>query len=124
MGDIDIFFSIISILLLLFIIFFILKYYFYKNFFIKINSQILNKNNFYECGLKPLNQNIPSISITYLLIALFFILYDSELLFIIPFIYSFNFINMTEFYLLLFYLFLIVVSLFIDFDKHALSWQL
>ena len=82
-----------------------------------------NKHNFYECGVKPTSQKIINFNINYLLLSIFFILYDSELLFIIPLIYNFNFITLIDFSLILIYLVLIIISLLIDFEKNSIIWQ-
>ena len=120
MGDIEVFFSLFTIFLVINIIFIILKFLFYKNILFVQNLSKNNKNNFYECGVKPISQKVINININYLLLSIFFILYDSELLFIIPFIYNFNFITIYDLTLLLVYLLLIITSLIIDFEKNSL----
>ena len=123
MGDVEIFFSFISIILLTNIIFILLKYVFYKNIFYIQNLSKNNKYNFYECGVKPVSQHIMNFNVNYALLSIFFILYDSELLFIVPIIYNLNFFTASDFLLFIFYLFLIILSLCIDFEKNSLVWQ-
>lgn len=123
MGDIEIFFSLITIFLVINIIFIILKFAFYKNILFVQNLSKNNKNNFYECGVKPISQKIININVNYLLLSIFFILYDSELLFIVPLVYGFNVITIYDFILIILYLLLIILSLMIDFEKNSLIWQ-
>ena len=120
MGDIEILFSVITILLLINIIFIILKFILYKNIIFINNLSKNNKHNFYECGVRPVSQKIVQFNINYLLLSIFFILYDSELLFIVPLIYSFNFITLLDILIILIYLILIIISLIIDFEKNSL----
>ena len=123
MGDLEILFSFITILLIINIIFIILKFFFYKNTLFINNLSKNNKNNFYECGVKPISQKIIKFNVNYLLLSIFFILYDSELLFIVPIIYNFNFITLLDILIILIYLILIICSLIIDFEKNSLIWQ-
>ena len=123
MGDIEIFFTFITIFFLINTIFLLLKFIFYKNILFIQNISKNNKNNFYECGVKPISQKIINFNINYLLLSIFFILYDSELLLIIPIVYNFNFMTLSDFSLLYLYIILIIVSLFIDFEKNSLIWQ-
>ena len=124
MGDIEILFAIITIIITINIIFIILKYIFYKNIVLIYNIHKNNKHNFYECGVKPISQNIINFNLNYLLLSIFFILYDSELLFIVPIVYNFNFFTLLDIILIFIYLCLIIISLLIDFQKNSLVWQL
>ena len=120
MGDIEILFSFITILFLINAIFIILKFIFYKNIMFINSLSKNNKNNFYECGVRPASQKVIQFNINYLLLSIFFILYDSELLFIVPLVYNFNFITLLDILVILIYLILIAVSLLIDFEKNSL----
>lgn len=117
-------FMLITIFVTINIIFIVLKYIFYKNIVIIYNIHKSNKHNFYECGVKPISQNIITFNLNYLLLSIFFILYDSELLFIIPIIYNFNFFTLLDINLIFIYFCLIIISLIIDFQKNSLVWQL
>lgn len=120
MGDIEILFAFITILIVINLIFIILKYIFYKNIISIYNINKNNKHNFYECGIKPISQNVITFNLNYILLSIFFMLYDSELLFIIPIIYNFNFFTLLDVILIFIYLLLIIISLIIDFQKNAL----
>jgi len=43
------------------------------------------RRDFYECGFKPRKQKPVTIALQYLLICVFFILYDIELIFLFPY---------------------------------------
>ena len=124
MGDVEVLFAFITIIILINVIFIILKYIFYKNIVSIYNIHKSNKHNFYECGIKPISQNVITFNLNYLLLSIFFILYDSELLFILPIIYNFNFFTLLDLILIFIYLALIIVSLIVDFQKNALVWQI
>jgi len=79
------------------------------------------KLNFYECGFKSISVIRLNISIQYLLLALFLIIYDSEFLFLFPIIFNIFSIGSTEFFLLFIFLLFIFLSLFVDYIYSALD---
>ena len=123
MGDLEILYAIITTLLIVVIIFVLLRSNFIRTLFTQVISKTAKKD-FYECGLKPISQHTPTISIQYFTLAVFFILYDSELLFILPLLTVADTLNFIDFALLIFYLFLLIYSLIVDFNKNVLTWQL
>ena len=81
------------------------------------------RRDFYECGFKPQSQRVIKVSIQFLLICVFFLLYDIELVFLFPFVSGYTFTGLYD--LVLIFLFFIVLfkSLNIDYERHALYWQ-
>lgn len=59
--------------------------------------------------------------IQFTLICCFFLLYDIELVFILPYISGLTFFDFKDFILFFLFFFLFLVSFFIDFQKHALD---
>jgi NADH-quinone oxidoreductase subunit A len=81
------------------------------------------RRDFYECGFRPLTQKTIRLPIQFILICIFFLLYDIELIFLFPFASAITFVGAFDILLLLLFFFLFFVSLVIDFNKHALVWQ-
>ena len=81
------------------------------------------RRDFYECGFKPQTQKPIKVSIQFILICIFFLLYDIELVFLFPFVSGFTFTGVYDLFLIMFFLFLLFVSLNIDYERHALMWQ-
>ena len=79
-----------------------------------------SRKDFYECGFKPQVQRIIKISIQFLLISVFFLLYDIELVFLFPFVSSFTYIGFYDFLLLILFFLVLFKSLNIDYERHAL----
>lgn len=82
------------------------------------------RRDFYECGFKPQTQRPIKISIQFLMICIFFIIYDIELIFLIPFISGLSFLGLYESALLVFFFSVFFSSLIFDYDRHVLAWQL
>ena len=93
---------------------------FLKNFLKKFGFFKISRRDFYECGFKPQNQLPIRIPIQFLLISIFFLLYDIELIFVVPFVSGVTFIGFYDFILIIFFFILLFFSLIIDFERHAL----
>ena len=81
------------------------------------------RRDFYECGFKPQTQKPIKVSIQFILICIFFLLYDIELVFLFPFVSGFTFTGLYDLFLIIFFFFVLFISLNIDYERHALMWQ-
>ena len=81
------------------------------------------RKDFYECGFKPQSQRIIKVSIQFLLICIFFLLYDIELVFLFPFASGFTFTGLYDSFLIFIFFIVLFKSLNIDYERHALYWQ-
>lgn len=78
------------------------------------------RRDFYECGFKPQNQRPIKVSLQFLLICVFFLLYDIELVFLFPFVSGYTFMGLYDMLLLILFFSVLFVSLNIDYERHAL----
>ena len=76
----------------------------------------------YKLGdiIEPTTQKPVRIPIQFLLICIFFLLYDIELVFLFPLTSVTTFSGLYDFNLLLFFFTLLFISLVIDYNRHAL----
>ena len=81
------------------------------------------RRDFYECGFKPQTQKPIRLPIQFLLICVFFLLYDIELVFLFPYVSGVGFSGFYDFILLIFFFTLFLLSLIVDYESHALYWQ-
>ena len=79
-----------------------------------------SRRDFYECGFKPQTQKPVKVSIQFLLICVFFLLYDIELVFLFPFVSGYTFSGLYDMSLLVFFFLIFFSSLNIDYERHAL----
>ena len=82
-----------------------------------------SRRDFYECGFKPQTQRPVKMSSKFLLICVFFLLYDIELVFLFPFVSGFSYQGYYDIVLLIFFFSVLFISLCIDYERHALFWQ-
>lgn len=83
----------------------------------------ISRRDFYECGFKPQTQKPIKVSIQFLIICVFFLLYDIELVFLFPFASGITFAGLYDLLLLTLFFSVLYVSLQIDYERHALYWQ-
>lgn len=121
MGDFDIFFSVTSIIILSFIIYNLLNSFSFRNLIRRFGLLKIARRDFYECGFRPTTQKSVRLPIPFLLICIFFLLYDIELIFLFPLVSAISFFGLLDFALLLFFFIVLLVSLTFDSQRHALT---
>jgi len=78
------------------------------------------RRDFYECGFKPQSQRPIKVSLQFLLICVFFLLYDIELVFLFPFVSGLTFTGLYDILLIILFFTVLFTSLQIDYERHAL----
>lgn len=100
-------------------------------FFVLIIPKILIKGNLnpnkltpYECGFDSLPQiKKPGLSINFYLIAMLFIIFDLEILFLIPWAIILKTLKLKGFLTMMFFLSVILIGLFYQWKSGALNWD-
>lgn len=123
MGDFEIFIATSSVTLLGLIIYNVINSFSFRELLKRFGFLKVARRDFYECGFKPTKQKTIRLPIQFLLICIFFLLYDIELIFLFPFISGVNFLGFYDFLLLVVFFTCFVISLVFDFNRHALVWQ-
>ena len=120
MGDFEIFFIVVSTFILSFLIYNLLNSFSFRNLLRRFGVLKTSRRDFYECGFRPVTQKPIRLPIPFLLICIFFLLYDIELIFLFPLVSTINFIGLVDMLLLFFFFLILFISLIVDFTKHAL----
>jgi len=92
----------------------------YKDLLRRFGFLKATRRDFYECGFRPMSQRPIKITLQFLLIAVFFLLYDIELIFLFPFVAGFTASGFYDLLLVVFFFTILFVSLKIDYERHAL----
>lgn len=121
MGDFDVIFSSISIGILGVIIYNIITSFSFRELLKRFGFLKIARRDFYECGFRPVTQKPIRLPIQFLLICIFFLLYDIELIFLFPFVSALTFITMLDSSLITLFFIVFLVSLAFDFNRHALA---
>ena len=87
----------------------------------KRNSEIKDKN--FECGIESIgNARIP-FSVKYFLVAILFVLFDVEVIFLYPWAINFKELGMEGMVKMIIFMFLLLVGFFYIIKKKALEWE-
>lgn len=123
MGDFEVFLSFLLILILGIIIYNVINSFLFRDLLRRFGIFKNARKDFYECGFRPQRREVIRLPIQFLLIAIFFLLYDIELIFLFPYVSGISESGLFDFLLLIFFFFIFSVSIIIDYDRHALYWQ-
>jgi NADH:ubiquinone oxidoreductase subunit 3 (subunit A) len=123
MGDFEVFLAIISVSILAVLVYNVITILSYKDILRRFGFIKNARRDFYECGFKPQNQRPIKVSLQFLLICVFFLLYDIELVFLFPYGASYIFTGLYDLWLIILFFSVLFGSLNIDYERHALYWQ-
>jgi NADH:ubiquinone oxidoreductase subunit 3 (subunit A) len=120
LGDFEIFLATTSVTILAVIIYNIINSFSLRDLLKRFGFVKIARRDFYECGFRPLTQKTIRVPIQFMLICIFFLLYDIELVFLFPYVSAITFVGIYDLLLIIFFFFIFFLSLIIDFNRHAL----
>lgn len=123
MGDFEVFLATMSITVLAVLVYNVITILSFKDLLRRFGFMKNSRRDFYECGFKPQNQRPVKVSLQFLLICVFFLLYDIELVFLFPYVSGYTFSGLYDLLLLVLFFGVLFISLNIDYERHALYWQ-
>ena len=123
MGDSEIFVIYVVTFLFGILIYNLINIFTFKDIIRRYGFLKISRRDYYECGFRPQTQRPIQLSIQFLLICVFFLLYDIELIFLFPYVSGILFIGSFDFALIFFFFMLLLISLIFDYNRHALYWQ-
>jgi len=98
---------------------FLLSYF----IFLKKKNKSIKKKSLYECGFESINNSKNIIDIQYINIALLFIIFDLEIIFILPWIISANFLGLLGSFTIYILLVFVVYGFLYELLIGALNWN-
>lgn len=84
------------------------------------------KNTAYECGIKPIGSASARFSVKFYVTAMLFILFDIEILFLVPWALSFREMvaaGLPALWPAMFFIAVLVIGLLYEMKKGALEWE-
>nr|AXS65526.1 NADH dehydrogenase subunit 3 [Laemophloeidae sp. KM-2017] len=94
------------------------------NFFSKKTLYDREKNSPFECGFDPKTSARLPFSLQFFLIGVIFLIFDVEITLIFPMILISKYINMMNYYLFIFFLFILLLGLYHEWNQGALNWAI
>lgn len=123
MGSFEIFHFWFFINLFVTLVIAVLSIFSFKNLLNRFGLLHISRRSFYECGFKPVVQKPFQMSIQFVFVAIFFILYDIELVFSFPLISSFSNHMFMELLAFGFLYGSLILSLLFDYDRFLTIWK-
>ncbi len=113
----------INILIFAFFAFFITLLLILLNYFFVNQKPNNEKTSSYECGFEPFNFPLEQFEIKYYLVALMFLIFDLELIFILPWIMAFDFLTVSAFLTGILFIFILTIGFLYEWWKEGLNWD-
>nr|YP_007476204.1 NADH dehydrogenase subunit 3 [Ministeria vibrans]AGE93705.1 NADH dehydrogenase subunit 3 [Ministeria vibrans] len=77
----------------------------------------------YECGFEPFEDARQKFDIQFVLVAILFIIFDLEIVFLLPLTRFFAYIDLTSWFVISIFLLILVFGLIYEWNKGGLEWQ-
>jgi NADH-quinone oxidoreductase subunit A len=81
------------------------------------------KDSSYECGVIPVGDARARFTVKFYLVAVLFILFDVEVIFLYPWAVTFRELGWTGFMAMMLFLVILTIGLLYEFKKKALEWD-
>ncbi len=82
-----------------------------------------DKLSAYECGFDPIGDAHGNFDVRFYLVAILFIIFDLEIIFLIPWAISLSKIGLIGFYSMMVFLSVLIVGFIYEWKKGALEWE-
>ena len=96
---------------------------FFFSIFAGKSSSYAEKNSTYECGFEPFDDSRGKFEVKFYLVAILFIIFDLEIIFLFPWAIAFNEIGLFGFLSMMFFLLVLTVGFVYEWMKGALDWN-
>lgn len=77
----------------------------------------------YECGFQPFEEARSQFDVRFYLVAILFIIFDLEIMFLFPWSVNLNTIGIFGFWSMLFFLVVLTIGFIYEWQKGALDWE-
>lgn len=81
-----------------------------------------DKLSSYECGFQPFEDARIPFEVRFYIIGVLFIIFDLEIIFLFPWVLTFNSLNLWGFYSMLFFIALIALGIYYEWKNGALDY--
>lgn len=86
-------------------------------------QRYLAKASAYECGFDPFEDTRASFDVRFYLVAILFLIFDIEVSFLFPWAAALAHIGFLGLFSMLFFLFVLLIGFFYEWNSGALDWQ-
>lgn len=93
------------------------------NFILITQNEDFNKNSSYECGFQSFTENISNFNIQYYIIAIIFLIFDLEIMFLLPWISALSYVSYLSLFAIFYFFILLGISFVYEWKKGSLEWN-
>ena len=93
------------------------------NFLLSPKKPDPEKLSAYECGFEPFQDSRSKFEVKFYLVAILFIIFDLEIIFLFPWAVAFNELGSLGFWSMMFFLLVLTVGFIYEWMKGALDWN-
>lgn len=93
------------------------------SYFIIYQKSDLEKISAYECGFQPFEDARNKFDIRFYLVAILFIIFDLEIMFLFPWSVSLYYINFFGYWTMIVFLLILTIGFVYEWKKGALDWE-
>lgn len=83
----------------------------------------IEKSSVYECGFEPFGDARSPFDVRFYLVALLFIIFDLEVVFLFPWAVCADILSLEAFYAVFIFLLLLVIGFVYEWNRGALEWE-
>jgi NADH:ubiquinone oxidoreductase subunit 3 (subunit A) len=83
----------------------------------------IEKISAYECGFEPFEDTRSKFDVRFYLVAILFIIFDLEIIFLFPWAIVLNRIDFFGFFNMMLFLFILLIGFIYEWKKGALDWE-
>jgi len=116
-------FEYIYILFFFFIIIFLSYILIFISYILVYQELDIEKISVYECGFQPFEDTRNKFNVRYYLIAILFIIFDSEIMYLFPWAISLYNISLLGNWSMFLFFIIFIIGLFYEWKKGALEWD-
>lgn len=92
------------------------------SYIVSYHNPYMEKRTGYECGFDPFSDARDPFNIKFYLISILFIIFDVEILFFFPWIFSLHLISFFGFYMMYLFVVLLIIGFLYEWRKGCLDW--
>lgn len=96
---------------------------FFLSYILVLQKGDIEKVSAYECGFQPFKDSREQFDVRFYLIAILFIVFDLEIMFLFPWCLSLIFINFFGFLSMVYFLIILTLGFIYEWKKGALVWS-
>lgn len=96
---------------------------FFLSYLLVLRQGDAEKLSAYECGFDPFSDARTRFDVRFYLVAILFIIFDLEIVYLFPWVVSLPYIGALGFWMMIIFLFVLTIGFLYEWSKGALNWE-